>query len=128
METRITYLLIRLFPFGLTFEDLRHLCLEYYGKTELVIFMLFLIGIIIIELLNFFPNVLLNVISLKQRRLIQLAIHLGLVGHTIVLCFIHSKGWPTIIFTTLVCGFYFFIVHKWVHKLQEEKIQIKSEL
>ena len=91
METRIIYLLIRLFPFGLTFEDLRHLCLEYYGKTELTIFILFLIGIIIIELLNFFPNVLLSVISLKQRRLIQLAIHLGLVGHTIILCIIHQE-------------------------------------
>jgi hypothetical protein len=124
METRIIYLLIRLFPFGLTFEDLRHLCLEYYGKTEFVVFMLFIVSIIIIELLNFFPNVLLNVISLKERRLIQLVIHLGLVGHTIVLCIIHSKGWPTIIFTTLVCAFYFTKVHKWVHKMQEEKIQM----
>ncbi len=83
MEARVIYLLIRLFPFCLTFDDLRHLCLEYYGRTELVIFILFIVGIIIIELLNFFPNVFLTVISLKQRRLIQLAIHLGLVGHTI---------------------------------------------
>lgn len=126
METRIIYLLIRLFPFGITFEDLRHLCLEYYGKTELVVFILFLVFVLLIELLNFFPEVFLNIVTLKQRRLIQFAIHLGLVSHTITLCFLHSKGWPTIIFFILVCSAYFLLVHKWVHKLQEQKIQINQ--
>ncbi len=127
MENKIIYLTIRLFPLLLTFNDLTHLFAEYYNRTELSVFILLLLCISIIELLNLFPKAFINIISLKQRRNIQFGIHLCLVVHTIILNIIHARGWPTIIFTILVCGFYFFIVHKWVHNLQEEKIKIINQ-
>ncbi|MCP4550983.1 MAG: hypothetical protein GY834_02840 [Bacteroidetes bacterium] len=118
---RAFMILIWTFTYGLTGADLFHLFIEYWANTEIVFLILVYVFIVLVELLVFFYDKMLHVVSLKQRRLLQFGIHLTLVGHTLVLTVVHHKSVPTIVFTTIVALMYFFIVHPWVHKMQNER-------
>jgi membrane-associated HD superfamily phosphohydrolase len=123
MNLRILYTVFLIAQYSFTTGDLLHLIHYMADYDNLLVVISICFSLIGVEILVFSPNMVRKV-SVKYRKRVQLIIHILLGINSIAWMYIDDKTISKFILFIGAFVFNMIVIHKILHSIHEEKIQV----